>query len=111
MLVRDAASAPSTSRSGSFLGEEVPPQLDSAIADIANLGGPVRRCHHRRAVPRALRRRDAWAHLDIAGTMQTEKDDSWRTAGGDRLRREDPARDGSGVRRERRNDQYDLRGR
>ena len=56
-------------------------QLDSDIADIANLGGPFAGAttaalflaHFVGATP--------WAHLDIAGTMQTEKDDSWRTAG------------------------------
>ncbi|MFF8186447.1 leucyl aminopeptidase family protein [Microbacterium sp. NPDC016588] len=57
------------------------PQLDSAIADMSNLGGPYAGAttaalflsHFVRDIP--------WAHLDIAGTMQTEKDDSWRSAG------------------------------
>jgi leucyl aminopeptidase len=56
-------------------------QLDSQIADIANLGGP-----HAGATTAALFLHEfvgetPWAHLDIAGTMETEKDDSWRSAG------------------------------
>lgn len=56
-------------------------QLDSSIADIANLGGSYGGAitaalfleHFAGGVP--------WAHLDIAATMQTEKDDAWRTQG------------------------------
>ncbi|AWB94338.1 leucyl aminopeptidase [Agromyces badenianii] len=56
-------------------------QLDSEVADIANLGGPFAGAttaalfldHFVGATP--------WAHLDIAGTMQTEADDSWRSKG------------------------------
>lgn len=55
--------------------------LDSGVADIANLGGK-----YAGAVTAALFLEHfvgstPWAHLDIAGTMQTEKDDSWRSAG------------------------------
>ncbi|SIT77096.1 M17 family metallopeptidase [Microbacterium sp. RU33B] len=57
------------------------PQLDSDIADISNLGGKYAGAttaalfldHFVGATP--------WAHVDIAGTMQTDKDDAWRTAG------------------------------
>ncbi|MGP7959446.1 leucyl aminopeptidase family protein [Sanguibacter sp. A247] len=57
------------------------PQLDSTIADISNLGGP-----YAGAITAALfldhfTRGTPWAHLDIAGTMQVEKDESWRSAG------------------------------
>ena len=57
------------------------PQLDSSIADISNLGGP-----YGGAITAALfldhfTGGTPWAHLDIAGTMQVEKDDSWRTQG------------------------------
>ncbi|MFC4139976.1 MULTISPECIES: M17 family metallopeptidase [unclassified Microbacterium] len=56
-------------------------QLDSSIADISNLGGP-----YGGAITAALfldhfTGGTPWAHLDIAGTMQVEKDDSWRTQG------------------------------
>lgn len=56
-------------------------QLDSDIADISNMGGPSAGStiaalfleHFVGGIP--------WAHLDIAGTMNVEKDDSWRTTG------------------------------
>lgn len=56
-------------------------QVDSDIADIANLGGP-----HAGATTAALFLAEfvgdtPWAHIDIAGTMQAEADDSWRSAG------------------------------
>ncbi|WP_296666121.1 M17 family peptidase N-terminal domain-containing protein [Demequina sp.] len=56
-------------------------QLDSDIADIANLGGP-----HAGATTAALFLAEfvgetPWAHVDIAGTMQAEADDSWRSTG------------------------------
>jgi leucyl aminopeptidase len=56
-------------------------QLDSDIADIANLGGS-----HAGATTAALFLQEfvgdtPWAHLDIAGTMSTDADESWRSAG------------------------------
>ncbi|WP_062520978.1 leucyl aminopeptidase family protein [Demequina silvatica] len=56
-------------------------QLDSQVADIANLGGP-----HAGATTAALFLQEfvgetPWAHVDIAGTMQAEKDQAWRPAG------------------------------
>ncbi len=56
-------------------------QLDSEIADIANLGGP-----HAGATTAALFLQEfvgetPWAHVDIAGTMHTDTDDAWRSAG------------------------------
>ncbi len=56
-------------------------QLDSQIADLGNVGG-----RYGGAIQAALFLEEfvdgtPWAHLDIAGTMQTEKDDSWRPAG------------------------------
>lgn len=56
-------------------------QLDSEIADISNLGGP-----HAGATTAALFLSEfvgttPWAHLDIAGTMQTDSDDAWRSKG------------------------------
>ena len=57
------------------------PQLDSQIADISNMGGK-----HAGATTAALFLAEftagiPWAHLDIAGTMQAEADDAWRTQG------------------------------
>lgn len=57
------------------------PQLASDVADIANLGGK-----YAGATTAALFLNDfvagiPWAHLDIAGTMQAEKDDGWRSQG------------------------------
>jgi leucyl aminopeptidase len=56
-------------------------QLDSEIADIANLGGP-----YAGAITAALFLdhfvgTTPWAHLDIAGTMQSDADDLWRSKG------------------------------
>ena len=56
-------------------------QLDSDIADIANLGGP-----HAGAITAALFLEHfvagrPWAHLDICGPMQSEADDGWRPKG------------------------------
>ncbi|MFK3676560.1 leucyl aminopeptidase family protein [Microbacterium sp. NPDC090218] len=56
-------------------------QLDSDIADIANLGGPFAGATTAALFLEHFVGETPWAHLDIAGTMQTEKDDSWRTAG------------------------------
>ena len=56
-------------------------QLDSDIADISNLGGK-----YAGATTAALFLNEfvdgvPWAHLDIAGTMQSDADDSWRSQG------------------------------
>lgn len=56
-------------------------QLDSEVADIRNLGGDSAG-----AITAALFLAEwvddvPWAHLDIAGTMRSEKDDGWRSAG------------------------------
>ena len=42
------------------------------------------------AVPGGVRRRHPVAHIDIAGTAQTDTDDSWRSTGLHRLRRPAP---------------------
>lgn len=56
-------------------------QLDSAVADIANLGGK-----HAGTITAGLFLAEfvgdvPWAHLDIAGTMQSDTDDGWRPRG------------------------------
>ncbi|QZY51510.1 leucyl aminopeptidase [Leucobacter tenebrionis] len=57
------------------------PQLDSDIADISNLGGPFAGTITAALFLDHFAGKTPWAHLDIAGTMQVEKDDSWRTRG------------------------------
>ena len=57
------------------------PQLDSEIADISNLGGPYAGATTAALFLDHFAGTTPWAHLDIAGTMQTDKDDSYRTAG------------------------------
>ncbi len=56
-------------------------QLDSDIADISNLGGKYAGATTAALFLAHFVGDTPWAHLDIAGTMQTEKDDSWRSAG------------------------------
>ncbi len=56
-------------------------QLDSAVADISNLGGP-----YAGSITAALFLDEfvagtPWGHIDIAGTMSSESDDAWRSAG------------------------------
>ncbi|WP_223690799.1 leucyl aminopeptidase [Leifsonia poae] len=56
-------------------------QLDSDVADLSNLGGP-----YAGATTAALFLNEfvaglPWAHIDIAGTMQSAADDSWRSKG------------------------------
>lgn len=57
------------------------PQLDSDIADISNLGGKYAGATTAALFLEHFVGETPWAHLDIAGTMQTDKDDSWRSAG------------------------------
>jgi len=57
------------------------PQLDSEVADLSNMGGK-----YAGATTAALFLAEfvgdiPWAHLDIAGTMQADKDESWRSQG------------------------------
>ena len=61
---------------------EVPQaQLDSDVADISNLGGTYAGATTAALFLETFVGETPWAHLDIAGTMQTDKDDSWRSAG------------------------------
>jgi leucyl aminopeptidase len=57
-------------------------QLDSEVADIANLGGPFAGATTAALFLSEFVGDTPWAHLDIAGTMHTEADDAWRSAGG-----------------------------
>ncbi len=56
-------------------------QLDSDIADISNLGGPYAGATTAALFLEHFVGTTPWAHLDIAGTMQSDKDDSWRSSG------------------------------
>ena len=56
-------------------------QLDSDIADIANLGGPFAGATTAALFLSEFVGDTPWAHIDIAGTMQAEADDSWRSQG------------------------------
>lgn len=56
-------------------------QLNSNFADMSNMGGP-----YNVAITAALFLNEfvddiPWLHLDIAGTMQSDSDDSWRPTG------------------------------
>ena len=80
-LVRTASAAVDESVWQLPLEQKYRKQLDSEIADIANLGGPFAGATTAALFLEHFVGKTPWAHLDIAGTMQTEKDDSWRTAG------------------------------
>ncbi|WP_337026903.1 leucyl aminopeptidase family protein, partial [Microbacterium sp. LB16] len=80
-LVRAASDAVDESVWQLPLEQKYRKQLDSEIADIANLGGPFAGATTAALFLQHFVGETPWAHLDIAGTMQTEKDDSWRTAG------------------------------
>lgn len=56
-------------------------QLDSDIADISNLGGKYAGATTAALFLEHFAGSTPWAHLDIAGTMQSDTDDSWRTRG------------------------------
>ncbi|MET0726475.1 MAG: leucyl aminopeptidase [Leifsonia sp.] len=90
LLGNDTAVIEAVKTAGASTGEQVwqlpleksyRKQLDSEIADISNLGGP-----HAGATTAALFLEEfvdgiPWAHLDIAGTMQSATDDAWRPKG------------------------------
>lgn len=57
------------------------PQLDSDVADISNIGGKYAGATTAALFLDHFVGDTPWAHLDIAGTMQTDKDDAWRSAG------------------------------
>jgi leucyl aminopeptidase len=55
--------------------------LDSDVADVKNVGGP-----HGGAITAAVFLSEfvgdvPWAHLDIAGPMKVDSDESWRSKG------------------------------
>lgn len=63
------------------LEQKYRPQLDSDIADIANLGGPYAGATTAALFLEHFVDDTPWAHIDIAGTMQSDGDDAWRSKG------------------------------
>ena len=80
-LVKDAATATDERVWELPLERKYRKQLDSDVADLANIGGPYAGATtaSRPRTPRGTA--PPWAHLDIASTMQSEADDSWRSKG------------------------------
>jgi leucyl aminopeptidase len=56
-------------------------QLDSEVADLSNLGGTFAGATTAALFLEHFVGSTPWAHLDIAGTMQSDADDSWRSKG------------------------------
>ncbi|MGW9631189.1 leucyl aminopeptidase [Agromyces sp. NPDC055520] len=56
-------------------------QLDSDVADLSNLGGTFAGATTAALFLDHFVGTTPWAHLDIAGTMQSDADDSWRSKG------------------------------
>ncbi|MEF3402935.1 leucyl aminopeptidase [Agromyces sp. CCNWLW203] len=56
-------------------------QLDSEVADLSNLGGTFAGATTAALFLDHFVGSTPWAHLDIAGTMQSDADDSWRSKG------------------------------
>lgn len=56
-------------------------QLNSDVADLSNIGGPNAGSTTAALFLAEFAGDTPWAHLDIAGTMLSERDDSWRSKG------------------------------
>ena len=56
-------------------------QLDSDVADISNMGGPTAGAITAALFLSEFVKGTPWAHLDIAGTMKSDSNDSWRPTG------------------------------
>lgn len=56
-------------------------RLDSTIADISNMGGSYAGATMAALFLEGFVKNVPWAHLDIAGTMNVESDESWRSLG------------------------------
>ena len=80
-LVKTAAAATGEAVWELPLEKRYRPQLDSDVADISNLGGPFAGATTAALFLAEFVGETPWAHLDIAGTMQSDKDDSWRSKG------------------------------
>ena len=56
-------------------------QLDSEVADISNLGGSFAGSTTAALFLAEFVGETPWAHIDIAGTMQVDADEAWRSKG------------------------------
>ena len=56
-------------------------QLDSEVADISNLGGSFAGSTTAALFLAEFVGETPWAHVDIAGTMQVDADEAWRSKG------------------------------
>ena len=56
-------------------------QLDSEVADMSNLGGPFAGSTTAALFLQEFVGDTPWAHVDIAGTMQVDADEAWRSKG------------------------------
>ncbi|WGD38555.1 leucyl aminopeptidase [Lysinibacter sp. HNR] len=56
-------------------------QLDSDVADISNLGGPYAGATTAALFLNEFVGETPWAHIDMCGPMQSDKDDFWRSKG------------------------------
>ena len=90
VIGNDAATVARVTRAAASTGErvwELPlersyrKQLDSDVADLANIGGPYAGATTAALFLAEFVGGTPWAHLDIAGTMQSESDDAWRSKG------------------------------
>ena len=55
--------------------------LDSNVADMRNIGGPYAGCITAAIFLSEFTADVPWAHLDIAGPMKVDGDESWRSKG------------------------------
>jgi leucyl aminopeptidase len=56
-------------------------QLDSDVADLKNIGGPYGGAINAAVFLSEFVGDVPWAHLDIAGPMKVDGDESWRSKG------------------------------
>lgn len=80
-MVRDAAARTDEQVWQLPLEHKYRKQLDSDIADISNLGGKYAGATTAALFLAEFVGQTPWAHLDIAGTMQSDTDDVWRSKG------------------------------
>ncbi|MFE6253921.1 leucyl aminopeptidase [Agromyces sp. NPDC057865] len=80
-LVKDAATTTDERVWELPLEQKYRKQLDSDVADLANIGGPYAGATTAALFLAEFVGETPWAHLDIASTMQSEADDSWRSKG------------------------------
>jgi leucyl aminopeptidase len=80
-LVKEAAQATDEPVWQLPLEKKYRKQLDSDIADISNLGGPFAGSTTAALFLQEFVGDTPWAHVDIAGTMQVDADEAWRSKG------------------------------